>query len=602
MIAWSSYDTVAKTYSLRVLRGGQPVTPAVEPSGRPFDLDVGPGPDGAPVVVYARAGDIFQYDPATGLEQPLAEVNTAGVERSPSIHRSALGFVRRSAARSRSSTSAGMATRAASRARASSETLGVDGLELSARGLFVDLPHRHRADLLLARDPLPRRRRQAAARLLCRQRRRELRPDRLPHRVPAQHLLRPHEQGSGQGNRFFRYDLRSRKLFAARGTSRALSLTWRGDRFLMSRRDARPTPPTLARHRPDQLHPGHAGGPAPHPPLNLDRHQGVVGALEIAAGVAVLAGAALQSATGFGFALTSAPLVFAAAEPEQAVWLLIALGLIVNLMTLGTEGRRPQPLVRDSLTCWRGGSPASSRGCSRCARSTRPRSRSGSRSACSPRSRCGRSRGVARRRRRAGRPGGPRPATGFTSGALTTSTNTAGPPVVLYMLARGATPVQTRDTLTVTFIGFALLGAAALALGGTEAPARRRARRARPGRRGRPPARPARVRPHRRRPLRAGAHRRADRHGAGRAGDRALAVNHARRDLVRHRLPLVLRRQAPLRGRARRLRAPRRGPRDLAQLRARSRRAAPSARATAPSTSRASTARASSRRGRCTTR
>ena len=42
-------------------------------------------------------------------------------------------------------------------------------------------------------------------------------------------------EGSGQGNRFFRYDLRSRRLFSARGTSRALSLTWRGDRFLMSR-------------------------------------------------------------------------------------------------------------------------------------------------------------------------------------------------------------------------------------------------------------------------------------------------------------------------------------------------------------------------------
>ena len=56
----------------------------------------------------------------------------------------------------------------------------------------------------------------------------------------------------------------------------------------------------------------------------------MVGALEIAAGVAVLAGAALQSATGFGFALVSAPLVFAAAEPEQAVWLLILAGLVVN--------------------------------------------------------------------------------------------------------------------------------------------------------------------------------------------------------------------------------------------------------------------------------
>ena len=62
------------------------------------------------------------------------------------------------------------------------------------------------------------------------------------------------------------------------------------------------------------------------------------------------------------------------------------------------------------------------------------------------------------------------PAAGLTSGALTTSTNTAGPPVVLYALARGATPVQTRDTLTVTFIGFAVLGGAALAVGGSEAP------------------------------------------------------------------------------------------------------------------------------------
>ena len=71
----------------------------------------------------------------------------------------------------------------------------------------------------------------------------------------------------------------------------------------------------------------------------------------------MLAGAALQSATGFGFALVSAPLLFAATEPEQAVALLILLGLIVNLMTLGTEGRRPQPLVRDSLVMLAWGIP-----------------------------------------------------------------------------------------------------------------------------------------------------------------------------------------------------------------------------------------------------
>jgi uncharacterized protein len=196
----------------------------------------------------------------------------------------------------------------------------------------------------------------------------------------------------------------------------------------------------------------------------------VVGALEIAAGVAVLAGAALQSATGFGFALVSAPLVFAAAEPEQAVGLLILLGLIVNLMTLGTEGRRPQPLVRDSVVMLAWGIPGVAVGVVAL------------QALGSTALQVGVTIGVfatlgvralARRRRDAGAGHPPRwvaPAAGFASGALTTSTNTSGPPVVLYALARGSTPVQTRDTLTVTFIGFAVLGGAALALGGAEAP------------------------------------------------------------------------------------------------------------------------------------
>jgi uncharacterized protein len=195
-----------------------------------------------------------------------------------------------------------------------------------------------------------------------------------------------------------------------------------------------------------------------------------VDALEIAAGLAVLAGAALQSATGFGFALVSAPLLFAATEPAQAVVLLILLGLLVNLMTLGTEGRRPQPLVRDSAKILAWAVPGVAAGLLAL------------RSLDSTALQVGVTVGVfatlavralARRRRDAGGGAGEppwwaAPATGFASGALTTSTNTAGPPVVLYMLARGATPVQTRDTLTVTFVGFSALGMAALSLSGTE--------------------------------------------------------------------------------------------------------------------------------------
>ena len=213
------------------------MAPAVAASAKALDLDVGPGPDGAPVVVYSRAGDIFQYDPATGLEQPLAEVNTAGVERDPSIHRSALGFVREVRRKPVVYLRRDGNTRRQPRPRFK-ETLGVDGLELSARGLFVT----YRTDIVptcCTRATLYR-----------------VAGGKLHHvfyvssgganfgQIVSPFVFRRSiffgrtNQGSGQGNRFFRYDLRSRKLFAARGTSRALSLTWRGDRFLMSRATA----------------------------------------------------------------------------------------------------------------------------------------------------------------------------------------------------------------------------------------------------------------------------------------------------------------------------------------------------------------------------
>ena len=159
----------------------------------------------------------------------------------------------------------------------------------------------------------------------------------------------------------------------------------------------------------------------------------------------MLAGAALQSATGFGFALVSAPLVFAAFEPEEAVGLLILLGLIVNLMTLGTEGRRPQPLVRDSLIMLAWGIPGVVVGVFAL------------RALDSTSLQIAVTLGVfatlavraLARRRDAGVGAGRRrvaaPAAGFTSGVLTTSTNTSGPPVVLYC-SRAARPPCRRAT------------------------------------------------------------------------------------------------------------------------------------------------------------
>ena len=87
-------------------------------------------------------------------------------------------------------------------------------------------------------------------------------------------------------------------------------------------------------------------------------------------------------------------------------------------------------------------------------------------------------------------------AAGATAGALTTSTSTNGPPMLLHLLGRGATPEQVRDTLTVCFLGLAAIGALALfATGDPDLPDGTLLRRSAARRARRPPGRPARFRP-----------------------------------------------------------------------------------------------------------
>ena len=129
------------------------------------------------------------------------------------------------------------------------------------------------------------------------------------------------------------------------------------------------------------------------------------------------------------------------------------------MLTLATEGRRPRPMVaplRDRARL--GGARARSPASRCCARSTRSR--------CRSRSRVGvaatllvRRRAPAERARAASR-AGPRPLTGLSAGALVTSTNTSGPPLLLYLLGRGDEPERVRDTLTVCQLGLSVIGAA----------------------------------------------------------------------------------------------------------------------------------------------
>jgi uncharacterized membrane protein YfcA len=183
-----------------------------------------------------------------------------------------------------------------------------------------------------------------------------------------------------------------------------------------------------------------------------------------AAVLAIFAGAAVQAATGFGFALLAAPLAFAALDSHEAIGLLLLLGTEIGVLTLATEGRRPRPMVRRSAIILAWAVPAAVAGVAIL------------RALDAVTLQIAVSIGVAatllvRRRApaqpRASEPFWAAPATGLSAGALVTSTNTSGPPLLLYLLGRGDDPERVRDTLMVCQLGLSLIGAAAIVATGT---------------------------------------------------------------------------------------------------------------------------------------
>ena len=187
----------------------------------------------------------------------------------------------------------------------------------------------------------------------------------------------------------------------------------------------------------------------------------------VAAGVAVLSGAALQSAVGFGFALVCAPLLYAALSPAEAIGLMIVLALEVNLLTLLGERRRPVPSWPDVRPVVAWSLPGAIAGVavlrSLDAVALQLLVTVGVLGALAVNLRAERETAAPRAEPHAGRV-----LAGLASGALNTSTSTGGPPVVLLLRGRGLAPATVRDTLLVSFIGFMPVTALALVLTGTE--------------------------------------------------------------------------------------------------------------------------------------
>ena len=182
------------------------------------------------------------------------------------------------------------------------------------------------------------------------------------------------------------------------------------------------------------------------------------------AALALFAGAALQSATGFGFALVSAPILFALLGPREAVAAGFVVGILLNGLTLATERRRPEVLVRDAVALVAWSLPGIALGVLALLVVARePLSvvvALAVLAGLALRVRSRRADAVARPRR------WHVPVAGVAAGALGTSTSLNGPPLIFCLLARRATPGQMRDTLAAIFLAEALIGLPALLLSG----------------------------------------------------------------------------------------------------------------------------------------
>ncbi len=95
-IAWAQLDAATKKWELVEHHEGKLRRLPVDAFSGPVRLDLGPGPEGGVVAVYAREGKLHLYDFATRKERELVEF---GFGMLPSVWRGELFFARRTAGR-----------------------------------------------------------------------------------------------------------------------------------------------------------------------------------------------------------------------------------------------------------------------------------------------------------------------------------------------------------------------------------------------------------------------------------------------------------------------------------------------------------------------
>jgi uncharacterized membrane protein YfcA len=179
--------------------------------------------------------------------------------------------------------------------------------------------------------------------------------------------------------------------------------------------------------------------------------------------LATLAGSTLQSTTGFGFALVLAPAFFGVFDPTTALTTELVLGAALNLLILFTE-RRPRQIRGEPLITALGWAlPGLVVGALILVALSKPTLQIAVGVAVVIAAAIqARARATGRHKRPDRDPPWTAPAVGFTTGVLSTTTGTSGPPLVLWFHHLDFRPHEFRDTLAAAFLALNALSALAL--------------------------------------------------------------------------------------------------------------------------------------------
>lgn len=163
--------------------------------------------------------------------------------------------------------------------------------------------------------------------------------------------------------------------------------------------------------------------------------------------------ATVQATAGLGFALVLTPVLFLVMAPAGAIVTATLLGILLNLLVLFAEPRRPAPVWNEVVPVLAAAIPGAACGLVLLASLPRPVLQMIV-GAVVILAGLLRTRTPARRRRRGARS---RLALGYTVGVLSTSTGVNGPPLALWLAGQGLSPAQVRDSLSTAFLGIGVI-------------------------------------------------------------------------------------------------------------------------------------------------